>query len=58
MVAILHASYETAWLLITEGARLDVQNSRNFSAADLARMVGVPQVIQEVLDGEVVYCQV
>lgn len=58
MAAILHASYEAAWLLITEGARLDVRNARQCSAADLAREVGVPQLIQEALDGEVVYCRV
>lgn len=58
MAAILHASYDAAWLLITEGARLDVRNARSCSAADLAREVGVPQLIQEALDGEVVYCRV
>ena len=58
MLAILQANYETAWILVTEGARLDLRNAQGFSAVDLAREVGVPESLQEVLNGEVTYCRV
>ncbi|CAK9057445.1 unnamed protein product [Durusdinium trenchii] len=58
MLAILQANYETAWILVTEGARLDLRNAQGFSAADLAREVGVPESLQEVFNGEVTYCRV
>ena len=58
MLAVLRANYETAWILITAGARIDLQNARKYSAADLARMKGAPEIIQEVLDGDAVYCRV
>lgn len=55
MLAILAANYQTAWILITEGAWLNLRNSRGFSAKDLADMTGVPDVILEALNGEAVY---
>ncbi|CAK9057440.1 unnamed protein product [Durusdinium trenchii] len=58
MLAILQANYETAWILVTEGARLDLRNAQGFSAVDLAREVGVPESLQEVFNGEVTYCRV
>ena len=58
MIAILHANDHLAWLLITEGARLDLRNARGLSAWDLAQMVGVPSRIKEVLNGDDVYCRV
>ena len=57
MLAILQANYETAEILVTEGAQLDLRNARGFSAADLARERGVPRSLQEVLSGEVAFCR-
>ena len=57
MLAILQANYETAEILVTEGARLDLRNAQGFSAADLAWEVGVPESLKEVLNGDVTYCR-
>lgn len=58
MMAILSANFETAWILVSSGARVDLRNARNCSAADLAREVGVPKILQEALTGEVVFQRV
>ena len=50
MTALLLGNYEIAMLLVREGARLDLRNSRKCSAADLAQ--GAPQLLQEVLQGD------
>ena len=49
MGAVLSGNYETAMILLREGARLDLRNARNCSAADLAR--GAPDFLQEMLKG-------
>lgn len=56
MTALLLGNYETAMLLLREGARLDLRNARKFSAADLAQRA--PQLLQEILQGDSVYCKV
>ena len=55
MLAILQANYETAEILVTEGAQLDLRNVQGFSAADLALEVGVPDSLQKVLSGDMEY---
>lgn len=56
MAALLLGNYETAMLLLREGARLDLRNARKFSAADLAQ--GAPKLLQEILQGDSVYFKV
>eukprot|EP00435_Cladocopium_sp_Y103_P046761 s657_g13.t1 len=56
MMAILCGNYETAMTLLREGARLDLRNSRNVVAADLAE--GAPQLLQEILKGDSIFCRV
>lgn len=56
MLALLRGNYETATILLREGARLDLRNLRKFSAADLAQ--GAPELLQEILKGDSVYCRV
>jgi hypothetical protein len=56
MLALLRGNYEPATILLREGARLDLRNLRKFSAADLAQ--GAPELLQEILKGDSVYCRV
>lgn len=56
MMAILSGNYETAMTLLREGARVDLRNARNVSAADLAE--GAPQLLQEILKGDSIFCRV
>ena len=49
ILALLRGNYETAMILLREGARLDLRNLRKFSAADLAQ--GAPELLQEILRG-------
>ena len=56
MIALLLGNYETAMILLREGARLDLRNARNVSATDLSQ--GAPEILQEILRGDSVYCRV
>lgn len=56
MMAILSGNYEIAMTLLREGARVDLRNARNVSAADLAE--GAPQLLQEILTGDSIFCRV
>ena len=56
MLALLSGNYETATILLREGARLDLRNDRQVTAADLAQ--GAPEFLQEILRGDSVYCRV
>ena len=55
MMAILSGNYEIAMTLLREGARVDLRNARNVSAADLAE--GAPQLLQEILMGDSIFCR-
>ena len=56
MQALLIGNYEIAMLLLREGARLDLRNARKFAAADLSG--GAPETLNEILQGDSVFCRV
>ena len=56
MMAILSGNFEIAMTLLREGARVDLRNARNVLAADLAD--GAPHLLQEILQGDSVFCRV
>ena len=49
MFSVLTGNYEAALLLMSAGARLDIQNSRKKTAADLARTVCAPASLVQAL---------
>ena len=57
MAAIMSGQYEGAAALIAAGARLDLRNSRNWSAADFAQGHSVPRFLQEAFEGQLQGCQ-
>lgn len=58
MLAILSGQYEAATALIAAGAKMDVCNSRNRRAADLAREMQVPDFLMQALEqGSTAACE-
>ena len=57
MAAIMTGQYEGAAALIAAGARLDLRNSRNFTAADFAIGQSIPQFLTEAFEGNLEGCQ-
>ena len=58
MLAILSGQYEAATALIAAGAKMDVRNSRNRRAADLAREMQVPDFLMQALEqGSTAACE-
>jgi len=57
MQAIRSAQFEAAAALIAAGARLDLQNSRNWIAADFARNQAIPSFLQLGLEGDPSECR-
>ena len=57
MQAVRSAQFEAAAALIAAGARLDLRNCRNWSAADFARGQAIPHFLQLGLQGEVSECR-
>ncbi|OLP84592.1 2-5A-dependent ribonuclease [Symbiodinium microadriaticum] len=57
MQAIRSAQFEAAAALIAAGARLDLRNCRNWSAADFARGQAIPNFLQLGLHGEASECR-
>ena len=57
MQAIRSAQYEGAAALIAAGARLDLRNSRNWTAADFARGQWIPRFLQLGLEGNPEECR-
>ena len=57
MQAIRSAQFEAAAALIAAGARLDLRNGRNWSAADFARDEAIPHFLQLGLHGEASECR-
>ncbi|OLQ14476.1 hypothetical protein AK812_SmicGene1397 [Symbiodinium microadriaticum] len=51
MQAIRSAQFEAAAALIAAGARLDLRNSKNWTAADFARNQAIPRFLQLGLEG-------
>ena len=52
MAAVMTAQYEGAAALIAAGARLDLRNSRNWTAADFATGHSVPKFLGEAVEGD------
>mmetsp|Transcript_19932 Transcript_19932/g.46702 ORF Transcript_19932/g.46702 Transcript_19932/m.46702 type:complete len:622 (+) Transcript_19932:25-1890(+) len=57
MAALSTAQHEGAAALIASGARLDLRNSRNWSARDFARGQALPHFLLTGLEGDPVECQ-
>ena len=57
MVAVLTAQYEAAAALIAAGAKLDMRNCRNWTAADFARGAAIPPFLQQGLAGDPSECR-
>ncbi|CAE7242612.1 ANK2 [Symbiodinium necroappetens] len=57
MQAIRSAQFEAAAALIAAGARLDLRNSRNWTAADFARGQSIPAFLQLGLEGDPSECR-
>ena len=57
MLALLSGNDEFAAALIAAGARLNLQNSRGLTAADLIRMRSGPEFLLEACEGRVEACQ-
>ena len=56
MAALRSGQYEGAAALIAAGARLDLKNSRGFTAADFARGQSIPEFLQRGLEGNPSEC--
>ncbi|CAE7815365.1 ANKHD1 [Symbiodinium sp. CCMP2456] len=56
MIAIICGNYEAAAALLVRGARLDLRNSRNKTAADLAREMSSPDYLMAALQGQMAKC--
>ncbi|CAE7894125.1 Ankk1 [Symbiodinium microadriaticum] len=57
MQAIRSAQFEAAAALIAAGARLDLRNSRNWTAADFSRGQSIPRFLQMGLEGDPSECR-
>ncbi|OLQ14426.1 Ankyrin-2 [Symbiodinium microadriaticum] len=57
MQSIRSAQFEAAAALIAAGARLDLHNSRNWTAADFAQGQSVPRFVQLGLEGDASECR-
>jgi len=57
MAAVITGQWEGAAALIASGARLDIRNSRGFTAADFAQQRTVPDFVAEGLEGQPEACQ-
>ena len=57
MQSIRSAQFEAAAALIAAGARLDLRNSRNWTAADFARGQSIPRFLQMGLEGDLSECR-
>eukprot|EP00439_Symbiodinium_sp_Y106_P033238 s1911_g3.t7 len=57
MQSIRSAQFEAAAALIAAGARLDLRNSRNWTAADFARGQSIPHFLQLGLEGDPSECR-
>ena len=57
MQAIRSAQYEAAAALISAGAKLDLRNCRNWTAADFAKGQSIPHFLRLGLDGDPSECQ-
>ncbi|CAE7216337.1 ANKRD44 [Symbiodinium natans] len=57
MQAIRSAQYEAAATLIAAGARLDLRNSRNWTARDFASGQWIPDFLKSGLEGNPVECK-
>ena len=57
MQAIRSAQFEAAAALIAAGARVDLRNSRNWTAADFARRQSIPRFLQMGLNGDPSECR-
>ena len=55
-IAIICGNYEAAAALLVRGARLDWRNSRNKTAADLAREMSSPDYLMAALQGQMAKC--
>ena len=56
MLAILTGQHEGAAVLLAAKARVDVQNSRGWTALDLAKEHGAPQFLIDALEGDLTIC--
>ena len=56
MIAIICGNYEAAAALVVRGARLDLRNSRNKTASDLARDLSSPDYLMAALGGQMAKC--
>ena len=56
MAAVMTGQYEGAAALIAAGARLDLRNSRNWTAADFATGHSVPQFLMDGFEGQLEGC--
>ena len=57
MAAMQNAQYEGAAALIAAGARLDLRNSRNWTAEDFAKGQVIPFFLQDGLKGDAAECE-
>eukprot|EP00439_Symbiodinium_sp_Y106_P058446 s2342_g8.t1 len=57
MQAISSAQFEGAAALIAAGARLDIRNCRNWTAADFAKGRSIPDFLQQGLEGDPSECR-
>ncbi|CAE7563208.1 MX2 [Symbiodinium sp. CCMP2456] len=57
MAAVMSRQYEGAAALIAAGARLDLRNSRNWTAADFASGQSVPEFLMQAFEGQLEGCQ-
>ena len=57
MAAMQNAQHEGAAALIAAGARLELRNSRNWSAADFARGQDIPSFLRQGLEGDPAECR-
>ena len=57
MSAVISGQYEGAAALIAAGARLDLRNARNWTAADFARKQSIPDFLSQALQGQPEQCE-
>lgn len=57
MLALLTGNHQSATLLIMAGATLELQNARNYTAAELVELP-VPEVIEVALSRDAIYCRI
>lgn len=56
MAAIICGNFEMAAVLIDEGARLDLKNSRGKTAFDFAREMSAPDFVLDAFEGDMTKC--